>query len=140
MHQGVAIILAGFAGPLHDRGKLRGMPNPSTEHWRADVDDADVATLDVPPSLNRSRRFHVDVRFVVRCPAEPEGAWHALTVELDGARHWSRRIPTSNPGQTDSLDYHCQVEVPAGIGLRIRAVTQVRGALRQQLRIDAEES
>ncbi|WP_298830103.1 hypothetical protein [uncultured Piscinibacter sp.] len=115
------------------------MPDPTTEHWRTDVADADVATLDIPPSLTRSRRFHVDVRFVVRCPDDPEGAWHALTVELDGRQRWSRRIPTSNPGQTDSLDYHCTVELPEGAGLRVRAVTQVRGAVRRQLRIDAEE-
>ena len=115
------------------------MAHRTNEHWRTDAGDADVATLDVPPSLTRSRRFHVDVRFVVRCPAELEGPWHALTVELDGAQRWSRRIPTSNPGQTDSLDYHCLVEVPEGAGLRIRAVTQVRGAVRRQLCIDAEE-
>ena len=66
-------------------------------------------------------------------------AWHALSVELDGRRHWQRRIPSSNPGQTDSLDYHCRVEVPAGAPLRIRALAQAHGARRLQLRIDAEE-
>lgn len=116
------------------------MTQPAPEHWAIDAGDADVALLDVPPAAARTRRFEVDVRFVVRCPAEPAEAWHALTVELDGKRHWQRRITTSNPGQTDSLDYHCRVEVPEGAALRIRALTQVRGAVRRQLRIDAEEA
>ncbi len=110
------------------------------ERWSIDAGDADVALLDVPPAEGRMRRFEIDVRFVVRCPAEAAGAWHAITVELDGRRHWQRRIPTSNPGNTDSLDYHCRVEVPEGAPLRVRALTQVRGAVRQQLRIDAEEA
>jgi hypothetical protein len=116
------------------------MSEPALERWSVNAGDADLAVLDVPPALARPRRFEIDVRFVVHCPTEADGAWHALTVELDGRRHWSRRIATSNPGQTDSLDYHCRVEVPQGAALRIRALTEVRGALRRQLRIDAEES
>jgi hypothetical protein len=109
------------------------------EHWLADVGAADIATLDIPPALGRARRFHVDVRFVVRCPADGDGAWHALSVELGGRREWSRRIATSNPGQTDSLDYHVTVQLPEGAGLRVRAQTQVLGARRQRLCIEAEE-
>jgi hypothetical protein len=109
------------------------------ERWQLDAGEADIATLDIPAVLARTRRFHIDVQFVVQCPAEPRGAWHALTLELDGRRQWSRQIDTSNPGQTDTLDYHVQVEVPAGRGLRVRALTQVRGAVRRRLRIEAEE-
>ncbi|MBS0435858.1 MAG: hypothetical protein JSR75_13380 [Proteobacteria bacterium] len=116
------------------------MTTTASEHWSVDVGDADVALLDVPPAEARARRFEVDVRFVVRCPDPLAGAWHALSVELDGRRHWQRRIATSNPGQTDSLDYHCRVEVPAGAPLRIRALAQAQGARRLQLRIDAEEA
>ncbi|MFO1333698.1 MAG: hypothetical protein U1E80_01255 [Piscinibacter sp.] len=115
------------------------MTHPAPEHWAIDAGDADVALLDVPPAEARARRFEIDVRFVVRCPDPLAEAWHALSVELDGRRHWQRRIPTSNPGQTDSLDYHCRVEVPAGAPLRIRALAQAHGARRLQLRIDAEE-
>lgn len=125
-----------LAGPWQARGMTH-----TSEHWSVDAGDADLALLDVPPAEARARRFEIDVRFVVRSPADAaQQPWHALTVELDGRRHWQRRIATSNPGQTDSLDYHCRVEVPAGAGLRIRALTQVRGALRQRLSIDAEES
>ena len=115
------------------------MKETRPERWRVDAGAADVALLEVPPALC-VRRFEVDVRLVVRCPAPSAGAWHALTVELDGRRHWTRRIETNNPGQTDSLDYHCRVEVPEGTGLRIRALAQARGAQRQQLLIEAEES
>lgn len=110
-----------------------------SERWSTDAGDADIATLDVPPALARERRFLVDVRFVVACPEPKADAWHALTVELDGRRDWSRQIPTSNPGQTDSLDYQREVELPAGVALRIRALTRVGRSVRRQLRIDAEE-
>lgn len=116
------------------------MTEPIAERWCVDAGDADVALLDVPPHLWRARRFEVDVRFVVQCPAPAGDAWHALTVELDGRQHWSRRIATSNPGQTDSLDFHCRVEVPAGASLRVRALARAGGARRRQLRIEAEES
>ncbi len=109
------------------------------ERWTVDAGDADIATLDVPPALTRERRFLVDVRFVVACPAPTADAWHALTVELDGRRAWARQIPTSNPGQADSLDYQCEIDLPAGSGLRVRALTRVGRAVRRQLRIDAEE-
>jgi hypothetical protein len=131
--------------PPRSVGRSAGRPTEpaatprSPERWQVDVGDADIATLDIPAVLARSRRFHIDVQFVVQCPAEPRGAWHALTLELDGRREWSRQIDTSNPGQTDTLDYHVQVEVPAGRGLRVRALTQVRGAVRRRLRIEAEE-
>ncbi len=114
------------------------MPEHSLEHWHLDAGDADIATLDIPPAL-RARRFHVDVRFVVACPAETTDAWHAMSVELNGRRQWSRQIATSNPGQTDSLDYHVRVDVPEGEALRVRASTKVKGAARRQLRIEAEE-
>ena len=115
------------------------MPTKSLEHWLADVGDADIATLDVPPAIDRTRRFQVDVRFVVQCPAEGTPAWLAMTVEVNGRREWSRQIATANPGQTDSLDYHMQVDVPEGTALRVRATTTVRAARRRQLRIEAEE-
>jgi hypothetical protein len=113
------------------------MPN-SLERWNTDAGDADIATLNIPPAL-RARRFHVDVQFVVRCPADASDPWHAMTVEFDGRRVWSRQIGTSNPSQTDTLEYHRQVEVPAGAGLRIRAATRVHAALRQRLHIEAAE-
>ena len=116
------------------------MANPTAEQWQADVGDADVATLHIPPTLTRARRFDVDVRFVVQCPAGGSAASHAMTVEVNGQREWARQIETSNPGQTDSLDYHFRVEVPVGSALRVRALTRVQGAVRRRLVIEAVEA
>jgi hypothetical protein len=113
------------------------------ERWSVDAGAADVATLDIPASAQRRRLFEVDVRFVVRAPADGQPGWHAMTVELDGKRQWHRRIDTHfdarAPGQTDSLDYHCRCDVGLGQALRVRAVTQVGGSARVKLVIEAEE-
>jgi len=116
------------------------MPKPTAEQWQVDVGDADVATLHIPPTLGRARKFHVDVRFVVQCPDDGTAAWHAMTVEVNGRREWTRQIETSNPGQSDSLDYHFRVDVPVGSGLRLRALTRVNGAMRRRLYIEAGEA
>ena len=114
------------------------------ERWFVDAGAADVANLDIPASAQRRRVFDVDVRFVVRAPADGSPAWHAMTVELDGRRQWQRRIDThvdaGVPGQSDSLDYHCRCDVGLGQALRVRAVTQVGGAARLRLVIEAEEA
>jgi hypothetical protein len=110
------------------------------EQWRLDAGDADVAVLNIPPVSGRMRRFEVDVSFVVRAPDDVGAAWHELAVELDGRKQWSRRIGTSNPGEQDGLDYHVRVSVAAGAALRVRALTKVRGAVRQRLLIEAVES
>jgi hypothetical protein len=109
------------------------------ERWRTDAGEADIATLDIPGALGRSRRFEIDVRFVVRVPLELQGAWFELAVELDGRRQWSRRVAARSPGESDSLDWRCSFELPPGPGLRVRALTAVRGATRRQLVIEAEE-
>jgi hypothetical protein len=112
----------------------------AAERWVVDAGPADVATLDIPASAQRDRVLEIDVRFVVRAPASAKGAWHAMSVDLNGVRQWSRRIDTHNPDQTDSLDYHCRRELGAGQALRVRAVTQVGGAMRVRLAIEAEEA
>lgn len=119
--------------------KSPAAPTTAAERWRIDAGDADIAVLDIPPVSDRVRHFDVDVSFVVRSPAEPAAAWHQLAVELDGRRQWSRRIATSNPGEEDSLDYHVRVSVAIGSPLRVRALTQLRGAVRKRLTIEASE-
>lgn len=63
----------------------------------------------------------------------------ALTVELDGQRQWSHRIPAHNPGQTDGLDYHQRVRLEVAQGIRIRAVAAVKGVRIQRLWVEARE-
>jgi hypothetical protein len=135
--QGNCRLWQAFAMPAHSPfATTATLP----EQWRLDVGDADVAVLDIPPVSDRVRRFEVDVSFVVRAPAEAGAAWHELAVELDGRKQWSRRIATSNPGDQDGLDYHVRVSVATGAALRVRALTKVRGAVRQRLVIEAVES
>jgi len=114
------------------------------EHWQTDAGSASVAVLNIPGLLNRARVFDVDVTLVVDVPsgtstgakAEP---WHELTVEFDGQRQWSRRIPSHSPGQTDGLDYHQRVRLEAERALRVRAVVKVKGARIKDLKIEARE-
>jgi hypothetical protein len=127
-------------GEMAGRRGSKGEHGHRGERWAADAGSADVAVLDIPASAQRDRVFEIDVRFVVRSPSSLEGAWHELNVELGGRQQWSRRIDTHNAGETDSLDYHCRREVPAGQALRVRATTRVDRAARARLTIEAEEA
>lgn len=109
------------------------------ERWSIDAGPADVAVLNVPASAQHDRVFEIQVHFVVRAPAAVGAAWHEMTVELNGLRQWSRRLSTNNPGETDSLDYRCRRELPAGQALRVRVSTRVHGAMRARLVIEADE-
>jgi len=108
------------------------------EHWRIDAGDADVATLVIPADSARTRRFEIDCRLVVMRLAD--GATHGMRVDVDGGLEWTRRAPTENPGQTDSMDYHFRRELPAGQPLRIVVKTQAARARRVALSIEADES
>jgi hypothetical protein len=112
-------------------------PLPRPERWLADAGGADVATLDIPPDAQRTRRFEIDCRFVVAQRAG--GATHGMRVEVDGALEWTRRAPTENPGATDSMDYHFRRDLPVGRPLRIVVKTEAHQAQRVALVIEAEE-
>ncbi len=116
-------------------------PAPATpakpERWQVDAGDADVATLVIPADSFRTRRFEIDCRLVVAAVAP--GAQHGMRVDVDGAQEWTRRAPTENPGQTDSMDYHFRRELAPGQPLRIVVKTQARQARRVRLVIEAEE-
>jgi hypothetical protein len=107
------------------------------ERWRIDAGDADVATLVIPADSFRVRRFEIDCRLVVMRLAD--GATHGMRVDVDGALEWTRKAPTENPGQADSMDYHFRRELPVGQPLRIVVKTQARQARRVALVIEAEE-
>lgn len=110
---------------------------PTPETWRVDAGPADVATLTIPADAFRTRRFEIDCRFVVARKAD--GARHGMRVDVDGALEWTRRAPTENPGQTDSMDYHFRREIPIGQPMKIVVKTEARGAQRVALVIEAEE-
>lgn len=109
------------------------------EHWVTDAGAEPVAVLTIPGLLSRARVFDVDATLIVDVPSETQGAWHELTVEIDGQRQWSRRIPSHNPGQTDGLDYHQRVRLEVEQGIRIRAVVKVKGSRVKSLVIEARE-
>lgn len=121
--------------------KNRSAPtsHPTQEHWRVDSGH-NVAVLNIPGLNGRARLFDVDVALLVNVPAEPAAeAWLELTVEFDGQRQWSRRIPPHNPGQTDGLDYHQRLRLEAEQGVRVRALATVKGVRVRELVIEARE-
>jgi hypothetical protein len=119
-------------------------PKPSDtppEHWQHDAGTGTVAVMNIPGLLSRARVFDVDATLAVDVPAQSaaDAAWLELTVEFDGQRQWSRRIPAHNPGQTDGLEYHQRVRLEAGQALRVRAVVKVKGLRMRQLLLEARE-
>ncbi|MDT7838258.1 hypothetical protein [Aquabacterium sp. OR-4] len=115
------------------------MSDTAPERWAIDAGDAGEALLDIPPDAHRDRRFEVAVALTVRCPAELHGAWHELQILANGHQQWRRRIDSSNPGQTDGLDYRFARTVPLGEPLRVLAKVAVRGVGRERVVIEAEE-
>jgi hypothetical protein len=121
---------------------MNSQPTPrerQPEHWQADAGATSVAVLNIPGLLSRARVFDVDATLMVEVPDAPQDAWLELTVEIDGQRQWSRRIPAHNPGQTDGLEYHQRVRLEVGQGIRVRAVAAVKGARIKQLWVEARE-
>jgi hypothetical protein len=97
------------------------MPAPKPEVWCASTADVPVVVLTIPGVLDRTRVFDVDVQLRVRVPAAARKPEFGLSLEMDGARQWSRSIEASSPGETDSLDYHCRLTLATGRESRLRA-------------------
>lgn len=114
-------------------------PIHTPELWRTDAGSDSVAVLDIPGLNGRARVFDVDATLMVNVPAGSAHAWLELTVEFDGQRQWSRRIPAHNPGQTDGLDYHQRLRLEAEQGIRIRAMAKLKGVQVRQLLLEARE-
>ena len=115
------------------------LPGAKPERWVCDAGGDTVAVLDIPAALDRARVFDIDASLLVRVPEDGPGAWHELAVEIDGRRQWTRRVPSHNPGQTDSLDYHWRLTLEAGRALRVRALAAVRGSRVHRLCLEAQE-
>lgn len=108
------------------------------ERWAVDAGARDVARLDIPPDSHDERRFEVFCRAVVVERAGALGGWHELTVRVNGALEWSRRVPVA-PNEEDSLDLRLQRTVPAGRPLRLVVQRRVHGVQRRLLTISAEQ-
>lgn len=114
-------------------------PTLQPEIWQTDAGSDPVAVLTIPGLLSRARVFNIDVTLWVDVPADAAGAWHEVRVEFDGQQQWSRRIPSHNPGETDSLEYHQRVRLETEQALRVRAVAKVMGSRLRRLLIEARE-
>ena len=114
--------------------------NPQPETWQMDAGSEPIAVLSIPGLLSRARVFDIDVTLWVDVPSDAAGAWHELRVEFDGLQQWSRRIPSHNPGETDSLEYHQRVRLETEQALRVRAVAKVKGSRIRRLLVEAREA
>ncbi|MGE0100186.1 MAG: hypothetical protein AB7S86_17735 [Hydrogenophaga sp.] len=110
------------------------------EYWKYDAGTDSVAFLVIPAALGRSRTFDLDATLRVSVPAEVSEGSHELTVEVDGRRVWARRVPSHNPGETDSLEYHCRLAIEAGADGRVRAKASCKGSRVLSLVLEARET
>lgn len=124
----------------HPTVRQTAHPTVRTERWTRDAGDAAEAVLDIPPDQQRERRFEISCTMTVRCPDNLAGAWHELAVLANGAQQWRRRIPSSNPGSLDSLDYRFTRQLAVGEALRLVLRCANRGVTRDRLLIEAEEA
>jgi hypothetical protein len=125
--------------PSSKNTSLATCPTPSlAESWTADVDDADVAQLLIPPHAQRDRHFEVSCSLRVKALDGATEPWHALRVLVNGSQRWTRRVNTHTEG-ADSLDYRLRHTVPVGESLRLVAASQVQGVRRLGLVLTAEE-
>jgi hypothetical protein len=99
---------------------------------------ASVTELRVPPDAERVREFEVYCRLVVSLRSSADAA-HGMRVDVNGSLKWSRRIATSNPGQTDSLDYRFRAVVPVAEPLRISVSPEMKGCAPVELLIEVDE-
>lgn len=110
------------------------------EYWKYDAGTDSVASLVIPAALGRQRTFDLDATLLVQVPAEASGSWLELTVEVDGKRLWTRRIPSHNPGETDGLEYHYRLTVEADEDCRVRAKANCKGLRVLSLVVEARET
>ncbi len=110
------------------------------EYWKYDAGTDSVASLVIPAALGRARTFDLDATLLVHVLTHASESSHELTVEVDGKRLWTRRIPGHHPGETDGLDYHCRLTVEAGADCRVRAKANCKGARVLSLLLEARET
>ena len=110
------------------------------ESWAVRTSDAPVALLTIPGALDRTRIFDVDVQLWARLSDAARQAELGLSLEVDGSRQWSRTIPGSTPGDTESLEYHCRLVVEPGRDVRLRARAALKHGALVALNLSAVEA
>lgn len=150
MKTGIRALICGTLAPAglaaHPLSLPSNLTRPPTapEFWQAETSSDSVLLLRIPSVLSRARVFDIDASVVVAVPdtVEHRGLppWHELTLEVDGSRQWSRRVPSHNPGSTDGLDYHLRWRLEAGQSARVRAVVTCQGSRIRHLQIEARET
>ena len=109
-----------------------------THRWTRKTFGGGVAELRVPPDANRVRTVEVYCRFVVALKDDVPAS-HGMSVFANGEAQWSRRIHTSNPGATDSLDHRFSRDLSVGEPLRVTVTAEAVGCTPVQIEIEAEE-
>lgn len=110
------------------------------EYWKYDAGPDSVASLVIPAALSRARTFDLDATLLVRVLPDAAESWLELTVEVDGKRVWTRRIPSDNVGETDGLEYHRRLTVEADADCRLRAKANCKGCRVVSLVLEARET
>ena len=110
------------------------------EYWKTDAGTDSVAALVIPAALGRGRTFDLDATLLVSVLAGASESWHELTVEVDGQRLWTRRIPSHNLGETDGLEYHCRLAIEPDADCRVLAKANCKGARVLSLVLEARET
>ena len=111
---------------------------PRPERWAVDAGTRDVARLDIPADALHEREFEIFFRGVVVERSGASGAWHELSVRVNGALEWTRRIEVAPNGE-DSLELRLRRTVPAGRPLRLVVQSKAHGVQRRLLAITAEQ-
>jgi hypothetical protein len=108
------------------------------ERWAVDAGTRDVARLDIPADALHEREFEVFCRAVVAERAGAAGAWHEVSVRVNGALEWTRRVAVA-PNEEDSLDLRLRRTVPVGRPLRLVVQSKIHGVQRRTLAISADQ-
>jgi hypothetical protein len=113
--------------------------DPKPERWQADVHGEPFARLEIAADLHRERQFEIGIALTVSALESAVEPWHELRVFADGQLQWSRRIATAKGQPYDGLDMRFSRRVPPGRTLAVLAQSDVGGARRLRITIEADE-
>ena len=108
------------------------------ERWAVDAGTRDVARLDVPADALHEREFEIFCRAIMIERNSANDAWHELSVRVNGALEWTRRVEVEANGE-DSLDLRLRRTVPVGRPLRLVVQSKAHGVQRRALSISADQ-